>query len=443
MGSGFPDETVSYAISQKVDAIACDAGSTDSGPFYLGTGTSTKTNEAIKSDLQRIMMARDKLSVPLIIGSCGTCGTNGGVDQLRDICLEIAQEEQLSLKLALLYTEQEKAYVKKKLQEGYISALTGAPPISDQVIDSCTHIVGAMGAEPIIEALENNADIILGGRATDTSLFAAPAMLNGIPAGPAWHGAKIVECGALCTNSVHAGGVIIHYDSNGFEVEAALPGVKATPNSISAHMLYENANPFELREPSGLLKTQNATYTAVNDRRVRVEGSEFEPQPYTIKLEGAGLFGYQTMIMAGMRDPYYIDNIDQWQAGLTDYIYSKIKRVLNINSDQYDIQVRRFGLDGVAGNGLIKGKVSPQEIEIMLIVTAETQKLATAIVKMSNAYVLHMPLTLEEPLPSFAFPFSPAQIDRGAVYEFKLHHVIEPENYQDMVQISYRSIKPN
>lgn len=443
LGGGFPDNTIATAISQKVDAIACDAGSTDSGPYYLGTGTPSKTRSAIKNDLQPMMLARDTLSVPLIIGSCGTCGTDSGVDFVRDICLEIARENQLQFKLALVYSEQDKNYLKTKLAEGRISALEGAPQISEAVIDSCSHIVGVMGAEPITEALEHGADIILGGRATDTSLFAAPAMMNGIPPGPAWHGAKTVECGALCTCSMHAGGVIIHFDQNGFEVEAALPGIKSTPYTISAHMLYENTNPFEMREPSGLLSTCKAIYTAINEQKVRVEGSEFEPVPYTIKLEGAGIAGYQSLIMVGIRDQDYIENIEQWQAGLTEYIQDKVKRILNLSPKQYDIHFRRFGLDGVVESRRAQTGSFPDEVEIMVTVTAKTQELATEIVKIANPYVLHMPLSLENELPSFAFPFSPAQIDRGAVFEFKLHHVVEPGSYREMMRITYQTVSAN
>jgi hypothetical protein len=160
LGAPFPDESITYAISQKVDAIALDAGSTDSGPYYLGSGTSTKPKEAIKVDLRRLMKARQELGVPLIIASCGTCGTNGMVDWTRDMCLEIAQEENFKFKLALIYSEQDKEYLKKRLREGRIKALPNAPPISEEVIESCTHIVGVMGTEPIIDALENGADIV-------------------------------------------------------------------------------------------------------------------------------------------------------------------------------------------------------------------------------------------------------------------------------------------
>jgi len=37
---------------------------------------------------------------------------------------------------------------------------------------------------------------------------------------------------------------------------------------------------------------------------------------------------------------------------------------------------------------------------------------------------LHFPLTAEDPLPSFAFPFSPAEVELGQQFEFKLNHVV-------------------
>ena len=45
--------------------------------------------------------------------------------------------------------------------------------------------------------------------------------------------------------------------------------------------------------------------------------------------------------------------------------------------------------------------------------------------KMLNPFLLHHPLTAEEEQPTFAFPFSPADLDRGAIYAFRLNHVLE------------------
>ena len=46
-----------------------------------------------------------------------------------------------------------------------------------------------------------------------------------------------------------------------------------------------------------------------------------------------------------------------------------------------------------------------------------------------------MPLTEDEPMPTFAFPFSPAEIDRGPFYEFCLHHICELDEPMDWFSI--------
>jgi hypothetical protein len=191
-------------------------------------------------------------------------------------------------------------------------------------------------------------------------------------------------------------------------------------------MCYENANPYDLREPAGLVKTGDARYAAVDHRKVRVEGATFDELPMTIKLEGAGIAGYQTFIMSGMTDPRYIANIGDGRLRLIGYIEDRVAQVLKLTRDRdYTIDVRRFGLDGVAGNGLPEDAPLPREVEVMIIVTAKTQDMATSILKLSNAYVLHMPLTNKEEMPSFAFPFSPATPSGGPVFQFMLHHVVE------------------
>ena len=68
LGMGFLDESLERGILLKLDVIACDAGSTDSGHFYLGSGTPKMSRCAILQDLRRLLLARDRLKVPLIIG---------------------------------------------------------------------------------------------------------------------------------------------------------------------------------------------------------------------------------------------------------------------------------------------------------------------------------------------------------------------------------------
>ena len=37
-------------------------------------------------------------------------------------------------------------------------------------------------------------------------------------------------------------------------------------------------------------------------------------------------------------------------------------------------------------------------------------------------------------MPSYAFPFSPAEIERGQVFEFKLNHVVSVDDPAELVR---------
>ena len=50
LGGGFPAHTVQRGIALGADVIAVDGGSTDSGPYYLATGTPKTTDEAVTRD---------------------------------------------------------------------------------------------------------------------------------------------------------------------------------------------------------------------------------------------------------------------------------------------------------------------------------------------------------------------------------------------------------
>ena len=62
------------------------------------------------------------------------------------------------------------------------------------------------------------------------------------------------------------------------------------------------------------------------------------------------------------------------------------------------------------------------EIGVLVLITADSQALATEISRLVNPYLLHLPLTDSEDMPTFAFPYSPAHSERGAIYEFGLNH---------------------
>jgi hypothetical protein len=425
LGAGWDHATVERGIALGADVISIDGGSTDSGPYYLGAATAKTTAKAVARDLRSLLTAAAGAGIPVVVGSCGTSGTDTGVDWVAGIAAEVLAEEGLDLKVARIYSEQNAADLKDHLDAGRVHPLPPLGELAAETLESCTHIVGAMGHEPIVEALREGAQVVLAGRATDTAVAAAYPLMKGMPAGPTWHAAKIIECGGQCTSNPRAGGVLATIDAGGFTIEPLDPAVACTPILVAAHMLYETANPFEMREPDGTLDVRDAKYVALDDRVVRVEGSKFHTaEQHTIKLEGARITGYETMSFTAVRDPLVLADIDAWADLMRTLITQRVGQTLALAADEYAFDLRLYGHNAVLGD-LEPESGPPREVGVMLLVNAPDQATATAVAKIANPLMLHLPTPAMDYLPSFAFASSPAEVERGAAYEFVLNHVVD------------------
>ena len=368
------------------------------------------------------MQARAIANVPLVIGTAGTCGADDAVDWLLDITREIATETDQNVTVAILKSGQPVDRVINALDQGRIKPLEPVIDIDHSVLQSCINIVALAGAEQIQAALNTGADIVIAGRATDTATIAALPLARGCHTGGAWHGAKIGECGALATTNPSSGTIMITFDAHGFTVEPMGQTARATPYTVSAHMLYENSNPLQLYEPGGYLDVTGAIYTALDDRRVRVTGSTWVPgDTYTVKLEGARCGGYQCVSLALIRQARYVQNIDTWTAAVEENCRQKAQE--RIEGD-FTLELRIIGLNATLGAQDLNAQIG-SEVGVLGIVTAPSEMVAKEVAKMLNPYLLHLPLTEDEEMPTFAFPFSPNEMNRGEIYEFCLNHVME------------------
>jgi hypothetical protein len=88
----------------------------------------------------------------------------------------------------------------------------------------------------------------------------------------------------------------------------------------------------------------------------------------------------------------------------------------------------------VSGRAAGAGAPPPREIGLMLVVTAPSQELATEAARVSNPLFFHFPVREGSELPSYAFPFSPAEIERGQVFEFHLNHVVHTASPFELVR---------
>lgn len=446
IGSGFLESSLARGIALEPHVIACDGGSTDGGPAYLGTGKPHFSRLGTKRDLRLMMLGRDRLDVPLIVGSCGFAGGDDGVVWMRDIALEIAREEGLSFRLGLVRSEQDKGYLKRAYREGRITPLNPAPPISEAIIDRSAHIVGMMGHEPIADAIGRGAQVILCGRATDTSLFATVPLMRGAGAGPAWHAAKILECGTACTVIRRRPDSIMAWvRDDHFDIEPMDPESRCSPQSVASHTLYENSDPFLITEPDGTIDCHASRYEALSDRAVRVHGSAFiKARHLTIKLEGAERVGHQAVIIAGVREPFILRQLDVWLDAMREKFVPRVREIFAgaVGPDDYSVHVRVYGRDGVMGKLEPLAHQVGHEVGLLFTITAQDEGTTDTIAKTFAHFALHYPIPEWGGLiTGLAFPMAPAHLSKGEVFRFNLNHVVTPEHPLEMFRTEMLEIR--
>ncbi len=428
LGSGFRLDSLERAIAWRPDFIGCDAGSTDGGPYYLGAGAWQFSRDAVRRDLRLLLAAARRLRVPLLVGSAGTGGADAAVSELAATAVEELRALGERATVAAVYCEQDPYYLNQKLRDGRIRALGSEPPPLDaHVLERSEHVVAMAGVEPFVAALEHGADVVVAGRASDTSIFAAIPLMRGIDPGVAFHAAKILECGAACvTHRLHPDPMFALLASDGFVVEAPNPRFRCTPLSVASHLLYETASPSELPEPSGTLHAEDARYEAVSDRAVRVTRSRFElASAPTVKLEGAELAGHEAFFLGTIRDPVILRQIDRWCGGVEGAVRSRLDELYPEAADRIHLLVRRIGYDAVLGEREPDPRLG-SEVGILVQIIAPTERTAREATQTAAHVVLHFPIPEWHGLiTTVAFVHSPPECYRGPVYRFTLDHLLE------------------
>ena len=74
LGYGFPKSSLDVGLSHFPDVVGVDNGSTDPGPYYLGSGKSLIKPAQLKRDLSIALNGSRQLQLPFGVGSAGTAG---------------------------------------------------------------------------------------------------------------------------------------------------------------------------------------------------------------------------------------------------------------------------------------------------------------------------------------------------------------------------------
>lgn len=429
LGYGYSEEALEIAFSEKVDYLGVDAGSTDPGPYYLGSGKSFTDRGAVKRDLELALPKALEQKAPFIIGTAGGAGSERHVRWLKEIILEIAAEKGLHFKLGTVLSDVSKEYVLEKFESGKIKNMSEEMPLSKKDIEESTTIVSQIGIAPIIELLKANADVIICGRACDTAIYAAPCVYEGYNEGLAFHMAKIMECGAMCSEPVAAADVMQAYMyEDYFELRPANSIRKCTVDRVAAHTLYEQSNPYLIYEPDGVCDLKNSKFQQVDDRTVRVTGSVFKQaaEP-TLKLEGVKCSGYRTICPATIYDPETIRHFDEMVDTVMRFVKENTMNTLPEGS--YTVS---FKINGGAESSL----------GIIMDIVGQTQQIADTVCALVRSRMLHCDyLGRKSSAGNLAVPFSPSDIHVGAVYEFSVFHLAKVDSLMETAKIEIEEVR--
>ncbi len=422
MGSGYNLEAFDRGLAAGPHFIGQDAGSTDMGPYYHGTGATFLPLATYRYDLSIMLRAARQSRIPLIIGSALTSGANVSLEQAVKLAQEVAREHKLSFRMAVISAEIDKADLKRRLRQAPFDSL-GPEPLTAETIDRCGPIVAQMGVEPFIKALASGAEVIIAGRACDDVIFAAMPMMEGYDPGLALHCGKILECAGLSAVPCDLAEPLLgRVRRDHFEVEPCHPSHRCTTVSVAGHSLYERGDPCLQPGPGGMNDLTNATYTQVDERRVKVTGSRFIPDAiYRVKLEGAEHLGFRSVVLVGIRDPFMIAALDKLFAEVRERAESRFR----LSGKGVHLNFSVYGRNAVMG-GLEPGTgTNPHEVGLLIDVVAPDQELATGVAMFVRGTLQHASYPgIMNTAGNMAYPFSPFGLPVGPAYRFAVYHLM-------------------
>jgi hypothetical protein len=445
VGTGFLEESLDKGLAMGPDFVGADAGSVDGGPAALaggGGGGGGWPRHVFERDLSLLIKGSRRAGVPLLVGSSATSGRDWGVDMFVDIARKVASESGDRFTIARIYAEVEPDLVIERMRAGRVHPIEPAPDYDEDAVRRSLRIVSVMGVEPFQAALAQGADVVLGGRATDTAIFAAIPLARGFDPGLAWHAGKIAECGTASAEPRRRLDVLhVSMERESFVVQPLRDDIRCTPFSVAAHQLHEVADPFTLVEPGWIADLSGARYDAVSDRAVRVSGSTARESTYTVKLEGVESAGWQKMFMFGVRDPTILADLDAWMANIDGDIAQRCAELLGPDAlAQCQINVRIYGRDGVMGPREPIKRFEGHEAFFVVDVVAPTAEICTSATSVIYYAFFHAKspgwrggTTVAHPLPTSTF-------DVGEVFRFNVHHAMEVDDPLETFRIEIEEV---
>ena len=246
-----------------------------------------------------------------------------------------------------------------------------------------------MGAEPIVEALKNGAQIVVTGRVADPSIFMAP-MMHEFGWDPLDHdhlGAgnglgHLLECGAQVTGGYfcdpgfkdveqpwNLGFPIAEVNEDGSAILTKTPGTGGAVNvrTVKEQLLYEVHDPANYITPDVVVDFTTVNLEEVGQDRVRVSNISGKPRTPTLKVSlgcTEGFIGEDMFFYAG---PGALR-----RAELAKRVLEERFKIVGLQADEYRVDF--LGMNAIHGGATPDTAPEPYEIAVRVAARTKTRQ---------------------------------------------------------------------
>lgn len=248
-----------------------------------------------------------------VLSNAGGVNVMGCAEAIRDVARELGHT---GVKIGVITGDDVMPRLQEFLDKGIeINSMDTGEPLSG-ILDKVQAANVYLGAKPLVEALDQGARIIVGGRLTDTGLTLAPLMHEFGWTFDNWDqvsigtiAGHIIECGGQCSggNCQFDWQNIPDLEDIGFPIIEAYPngefvvtkhentgGIVSIP-SVKEQLLYEMGDPHEYITPDVVADFTTINLSDDGKNRVRVKGIKGNPNTEFYKVSIAYSAGWKSV----------------------------------------------------------------------------------------------------------------------------------------------------
>ncbi len=251
-----------------------------------------------------------------------------------------------------------------------------------------------LGAEPIVDALHNGAQIVITGRVADPSIFMAPMMyefgwdpLDHARLGPGNGIGHLLECGAQVTGGYFSdpgfkdvpepwnfGFPIAEVESDGSAVITKVEGTGGaiTLQTVKEQLLYEVHDPGNYLTPDVVVDFTTVNLEQVGPDRVRVSRISGKPRTPTLKVSIGCTEGYIGEDMFFYAGPGALR-----RAELAKRILEERFKIVKLDAE--DVRIDFLGMNAIHGEATPADAPEPYEIAVRVAARTRTREEAVKV----------------------------------------------------------------